>query len=49
MGGGDKMEKICPECGSDKIVKHGIRITRKGNKQKYKCKNCAHIFTKKEL
>jgi len=35
----------CPECGSTEIIKAGFRLTRKGRKQQYKCKNCARTFT----
>lgn len=35
---------ICRICGSDKIVKAGKQITRKGIYQRYLCTNCGHIM-----
>jgi len=35
----------CPECGSTHVVKAGWKLTRKGRKQQYQCKQCARIFT----
>ena len=43
-----KMHKynICPECGSEKIIKYGIQNNKKSIKQKYLCKNCSKTFFK---
>ena len=35
----------CQFCGSDKIVKAGIRKNQNGNIQKYLCRECGHYFT----
>lgn len=37
-------DKICPECGSSKIVKKGTTLYRYGRVQMYKCNECARIF-----
>jgi transposase-like protein len=36
--------KVCPECGSTHVVKHGIQVTRKGKFQMYQCRECARVF-----
>ncbi len=36
------MEKKCLKCGSSHVVKNGIVF----GKQRYKCKDCSHQFTK---
>jgi transposase-like protein len=33
----------CPECGGEG-VKCGFKITRKGRKQRWLCKNCGRTF-----
>ncbi len=35
----------CKSCGSNHTQKYGKRITRAGKYQKYKCTQCAHIFS----
>jgi|WetSurMetagenome_2_1015567.scaffolds.fasta_scaffold671027_1 hypothetical protein len=35
----------CQICGSDEIVKAGLRKNQNGNIQKYLCKKCGHYFT----
>lgn len=35
---------ICPECGSDKIIKSGYRYTTFDSIQRWKCKICNHRF-----
>jgi len=37
-------EKKCPECNSEKIIKAGFNVTRKGKKQKLKCQDCGRTF-----
>lgn len=39
----------CPKCNNKYIVKYGIRKTqRRGNVQKYQCKNCGYKFSNPE-
>jgi len=35
---------VCERCGSDKIIKHGLRHNQSGIVQRYKCKDCGHKF-----
>ncbi len=43
--GRTRAQKItCPRCISDKIVKFGFRILRKGRIQRYKCTECGRTF-----
>ncbi|MDE1842747.1 MAG: IS1/IS6 family transposase [Thaumarchaeota archaeon] len=35
----------CPECQSDKIVKHGLRHNKYGDLQRFSCKECKKRFT----
>jgi transposase-like protein len=35
----------CPRCDSDRVVKAGIRNTRKGAVQKYMCRSCSGHFS----
>ena len=37
----------CPECGSQRNYKDGIRYTRNGEIQRYLCRDCAYRFTPK--
>jgi transposase-like protein len=39
---------ICPECSSDKIMKFGFRLTRRGRIQRYQCQVCARVFSEAE-
>ena len=37
--------KNCPICESEKIVKHGFKITRGyGKRQRFQCQECASTF-----
>jgi len=35
---------ICPQCKSDRIVKHGVRHNKHGDIQRYSCKSCHNRF-----
>ncbi|MEM2112297.1 MAG: hypothetical protein QXX08_10565 [Candidatus Bathyarchaeia archaeon] len=35
----------CSECGCDRVYKDGIRYTRRGEVQRYLCRNCAYRFS----
>ena len=35
----------CPECGSERVWKDGIRYTRLGDVQRYLCRNCSYRFS----
>lgn len=37
----------CPKCENLHIQKYGYYITNKGQKQKYKCASCGHVWSKK--
>jgi transposase-like protein len=37
---------ICPECHSDKLVRFGIKYTKRKPIQQYQCKNCHRITVK---
>jgi transposase-like protein len=37
-------KKCCVECGSVFTQKIGTRMTRKGKKQRYFCRNCGKTF-----
>ena len=42
-----KQSKLtCPECGSSRIVKDGLRYTNQGDIQRFYCKNCGYRFSK---
>jgi transposase-like protein len=38
---------VCPECGSDKLIKFGKKFAKRGIKreliQQYQCKNCGRV------
>ena len=36
----------CPRCECEKIVKAGLKLTTKGRKQIWQCKECGRVFTK---
>ena len=39
----------CPECkSSNRVIKHGLLVTRKGTFQRYKCLKCGGTFTPRE-
>ena len=35
---------VCPQCKSNKIVKHGIRHNKYGDIQRFSCKDCKNRF-----
>ena len=37
----------CPECGSKRTYKDGIRYTKNKEIQRYLCRNCAYRFSEK--
>jgi integrase len=37
----------CPECGSDRLYKDGLRYTSEGQIQRYLCRNCGYRFSEK--
>lgn len=39
-----KGESACPECGSNSYQKWGVRRTRAGEFDRFKCNDCAHVF-----
>lgn len=32
--------RLCPFCGSDRLIKSGTAFTKDGGEQRYQCKNC---------
>lgn len=40
----EKPQHHCPECGSCKIQKRGVRLTRTKKHQRYQCQDCARFF-----
>lgn len=36
---------VCPSCGTDRLIKHKIKITRAGKKQQYQCTWCGKYHT----
>lgn len=40
-------EIVCDSCGSHKVQKRGVSVTKATMKQKYQCQDCGHWFTKK--
>ena len=37
-------KRLCRFCGSENIEKHGMRYTKNGTKQRYRCKTCDRRF-----
>lgn len=37
-------KRLCRFCGSENIEKHGMRYTKSGKKQRYRCKDCNRRF-----
>jgi transposase-like protein/predicted RNA-binding Zn-ribbon protein involved in translation (DUF1610 family) len=37
--------QVCQYCGSENIVKDGVRHNKNGNLQIYECQDCGHYFT----
>ena len=44
----DETPPKCPECGSQRVWKDGIRYTPYGEVQRYLCRNCAYRFSHSE-
>lgn len=44
-----KKNTRCKKCNSRKVIKAGKQITSNGNKQRYQCRVCGHIFVKGEI
>src|SRR3972149_658245 len=44
----DETPPKCPECGSQRVWKDGIRYTLYGEIQRYLCRNCAYRFSSSE-
>ncbi|MDH5690094.1 MAG: hypothetical protein OEY81_01520 [Candidatus Bathyarchaeota archaeon] len=40
-----KSEVKCPECGSQRVWKDGIRYIRFGEVQRYLCRDCYYRFS----
>ena len=40
---------ICPECKSPETIRNGTEKQRNGKIQKYKCKECGHVFNEKQI
>jgi len=40
-----KNEVKCPECGSRRVWKDGVRYTRAGEVQRYLCRECCRRFS----
>jgi integrase len=36
---------VCPECGSERLYKDGLRYTNEGQVQRYLCRNCGYRFS----
>ena len=43
----EPVEKVvrCPECGSERVYKDGIRYTASGEVQRYLCRDCTYRFS----
>ena len=40
------MDRFCPHCNSDNIVKYGVRVNKTGaNSQRYFCNSCKKEFS----
>lgn len=35
---------LCPNCGSEQVIKKGMRKTKHKTKQRYLCKQCKKTF-----
>lgn len=33
-------KKLCPFCGSERLIKSGIAFTKEGERQRYQCRGC---------
>lgn len=42
----DPRSESCPQCGSHKLQKHGIRATARGMSQRWRCLDCGGSHTK---
>lgn len=38
---------VCKNCGSKKLIKHGVKLTKTGKYQKYQCSDCGAITRSK--
>jgi integrase len=38
---------VCPDCGSERLYKDGLRYTNEGQVQRYLCRNCGYRFSEK--
>lgn len=38
----------CPECGSEKLMKKGMRFVARIKRQQYQCSACGKVFVPKE-
>jgi len=45
--GGEEASRECPECGSKRIWKDGLRETNFGSVQRFICRDCGRRFTEK--
>ena len=40
------MARLCPNCGSTRLMKEGWKILKDDRKQRWRCKNCNKLFYK---
>jgi transposase-like protein len=45
LGMNSEDEIVCPDCGSRRCWKDGIRYTRYGEVQRYMCRDCGYRFS----
>jgi len=38
-------DRVCPTCGSNKLIKHGVRLTKTARRQRYHCQSCGTTST----
>jgi transposase-like protein len=38
----------CRKCHSRRVIKSGFRISKNGEKQRYQCKACGHVWVAKQ-
>ena len=36
------MARLCPNCGSTRLIKEGFKNLKEGRKQRWRCKACNH-------
>lgn len=40
-----KLDKLkCPKCKSKRIYRYGLKPTKNGEKQRYQCRRCGHVW-----